>query len=129
MMKVLETPMYEGLPGLILKHDELGHLCGYVGVPISHLLFGLDYSAQIPGSEETIEGTFSVHGGITFSGVLDEGMVGYWYFGFDCAHAGDLVPGTGSLIRHNPSGVYRDELYVMAEIENLAAQLAVYKSL
>ena len=60
---------------------------------------------------------FDVHGGLTFSG----GGRGYpvesdgWWFGFDCAHAGDLT-------RYS-DGVERTEEYVVSECESLAAQI------
>lgn len=34
---------YHGLPVAIRRHQEFGHLCGYVGVPKTHPLYGLDY--------------------------------------------------------------------------------------
>jgi len=43
-----------------------------------------------------------------------------WWIGFDCAHLGDLVPGSSS----SSGGVYRDEEYVRSEIKGLLAQAA-----
>jgi len=43
-----------------------------------------------------------------------------WWVGFDCAHLGDVIPGLGL----QDDGVYRDESYVRAELENLARQAA-----
>lgn len=92
--------------------------CGYVGVPKEHPLFEVHYDtnspylAELTGKEDVgsrgmlsvICGSqrmqspvmvFDVHGSITFSNTwagnsqfaeLDDGL---WYFGFDCAHAGD----------------------------------------
>jgi hypothetical protein len=46
-----------------------------------------------------------------------------WWFGFDCAHSGDLVPGM-PLYTGLAGGVYRDQAYVRGECAKLAAQLA-----
>lgn len=103
--------------------------CGYVGVPKDHNLFEVHYNANTPalaeltGEEEigqrgilgVICGAdrmsspsmvFDVHGGITLSDFfkssadefkeLDDGL---WYFGYDCAHAGD-----GKFPRFNDEG-------------------------
>lgn len=96
-----------------------GHRCGYVGVNKEHLLYGKNYSDELPSElvskwQEIMKGPigkrgvidllglalgktvigllFDVHGGITYSG---SASVGYpvkddrWYFGFDCAHCDD----------------------------------------
>lgn len=44
----------------------------------------------------------------------------WWWFGFDCAHLGDVSP----LDRWCDGGVYRDRAYVEREVAKLAAQLA-----
>ena len=62
---------------------QLGHRCGYVGVPKGHPMFGRDYNKCI----EDID----CHGGLTYSGFRDDNSKEYWYFGFDCAHADDGV--------------------------------------
>lgn len=55
--------------------------------------------------------------------VIDDDKL-YW-FGFDCAHYGDMSPGTsGSLAR----GEYRDVAYVAEQCAALAKQLAVIAS-
>ena len=150
------------LPCAIVRHGELGHLCGYVGVFPDHRLYGYGYSeCTLPSAKprgergRDHEGDFridqlthyyeklitrrvcdedycdhtpgrslEVHGGITYSnwGYDPIPRDGEWWFGFDCAHGFDLVPGiaNGSL----PGGVLRDEEYVRAECERLALQLA-----
>ena len=45
-------------PCSIYKHDSLGHLCGYIGVPTSHPWYGKDYD----------EVEADVHGGLTYFG-------------------------------------------------------------
>jgi hypothetical protein len=55
-----------------------------------------------------------------------------WWFGFDCAHAGDETPGINALLSEmrsrvplfpHPPDIYRDVTYVMAECASLARQL------
>lgn len=69
-----------------------------------------------------------VHGGLTWSADQHpEGEAdGRWWFGFDCAHAGDLAPKYGQ--RSAFGGVYRDAAYVQAECESLAKQLAALQA-
>jgi hypothetical protein len=96
---------------------DLGHRCGYVGIPEGHFLHGKQYSdpclpmsdveKQEIGKRGIIpllchrqDGTliapdlyFNVHGSLTYSG----GGKGskypvesdLWWLGFDCAHTGD----------------------------------------
>lgn len=131
----------------IVHRQDLGHLCGYVQVPDGHPLHGKGYYDPVPESlrpllDEVMRGPvgkrslvsilcanlenggridllLDVHGGLTFSGPLRD-EVGHW-FGFDCAHAGDLSPGLNSLI---DDGEYRDIEYVRAECRRLAEQLS-----
>ncbi len=109
-----------GLDCLIVRANGLGHLCGYVGLPESHPLFGKDY--KVPDA--------SVHGGLTFADKCHEGgrichvpepgrPEHVWWFGFDCAHLGDVSP-TYRLHSHD---TYRDFQYVKEECESLARQL------
>jgi hypothetical protein len=68
---------------------------------------------------------FDVHGSLTWAApdVSGEPRVeGEWWFGFDCAHAGDLSPMRPERF-FDESNEYRDWAYVMAECESLAAQL------
>lgn len=134
--KVFES---HGYPCVIVEVEHSGHLCGYVGIPKDHPLHGVRYSQYVPwlasfgdgghtcyccGSPSASpEAAFSVYGGITFSEnkAPDHGETGRWWFGFDCAHAGDLLP--KSMFRSD-RGVYRDEDFITAECQKLAAQLA-----
>lgn len=38
-----------GYAAEIHRHPSLKHLCGYVGVPATHPLFGIDYNESVPG--------------------------------------------------------------------------------
>lgn len=71
-----------------------------------------------------------VHGGLTYADKrapqeddlqTEVRMASSWWFGFDCAHYNDLVPG---LRKYRYDGVYRDFLYVKDEAKSLAKQLA-----
>jgi len=101
-----------GYKCFIQRHPELKHLCGYVDLPKEHKLYGIF-------SEEE---DFEVHGGVTYTGKREFEQPNYiadYVLGFDCGHAGDLVPGVK--IFHEE--VYRDIEYVTNECKNLAKQL------
>lgn len=133
-----------GLDCLIVRNPG-GALCGYVGVPPDHRWHGVDYSdcTRPIACDETWCGHgpdnyMRVHGGLTYAdrcqesedpsrGICHVPAEGrpdnVWWFGFDCAHAGDLCPwweqrGVGL------GGVYRDLSYVESEVASLASQLA-----
>jgi hypothetical protein len=112
----------------ILRNHITGTLCGYVGVPEGHRLYGMTYQEA-----EKDDNDFLVHGGLTFSGHMGEGSV-YHFFGFDTAHGGDFSPGLAvSMLKWTgePDDVrefykeetYRTFEYVQREVMNLALQL------
>lgn len=131
-----------GYPCLIVRNgQEIGALCGYVGVHKGHPAFRKDYDAI---------GYIDVHGGLTFAntcgkyGGESEGICHVssdkrkiWWFGFDCAHLRDLAPGAKAALEeimpdhlkpsrpdsHHRDDVYRDFDYVTNEVRNLAKQL------
>ena len=121
-----------GLPCLIVR-NELGALCGYVGVSEGHPAYQKDW--------DSVEA--EVHGGLTFADtcqpdaehdichVVEEGEDDkVWWLGFDTAHAGDYVPGypvSVSKIFRDRGDRYRDVEYVRGQCRNLAAQLAEMK--
>jgi hypothetical protein len=118
------------LPCLALRHPGTGHWCGYVGVQPEHPLSGK--------SDEEVN--LEVHGGVNFASFCQEaGKLGehrvchtpregesdrVWWFGFDCAHAGDLIP---TARRSWPSvpdyETYKNLEYVQRECARLAKQL------
>jgi hypothetical protein len=65
----------------VKRNESTLSLCGYVAVPIGNKVRGMNYQ----DAEEV--GVYA-HGGLTFGGKMD----GRKWFGFDCAHSGDLVP-------------------------------------
>jgi hypothetical protein len=110
---------YKGLRCVVIA-AEVGHRCGYVGVPKEHILFKVDYRSPVPDSlqcakdkvlEEPVGKRsivdvvcaaanplglhvgvlFNVHGGITYSGDGNYPVDSdLWWFGFDCGHYGDM---------------------------------------
>ena len=101
---------YRGYSCRIRKVAEMGHLCGYVQVPKGHPLYEMGYG------DEPID-NLDVHGGITYSRMEDD----RWWIGFDCAHAGDIVPAHPMLAIEGAT--YKDQEYVRAEISRLVQQL------
>lgn len=139
--KVSWTDAATGLPCLIVRGPSgpSGALCGYVGVAEGHRLFGVDYSdARLLKAEEGDGRYFDVHGGLTFSDhcspsedesrgichVPEPGAPDHvWWFGFDCAHGGDVCPMPGRSFDW-PDQSYKDLRYVRHHVTSLAAQLA-----
>ena len=151
-----------GLRAVVLMTD-MGHRCGYVGVSTDHPLFAVEYNEQTPklkpnmqrttekmspiqvlcavGKSEaelnTPEMVFEVHGGLTFSsygGGKYPVASNLWWFGYDCAHAGDLPEPDSRMGRMyadmhfaQHDGVVRTLDYCVAECESLASQLTEVK--
>lgn len=114
-----------GLDCLAVRHQREGFWCGYAGVPTSHPLHGLDGPPEL----EDVR----VHGGLTFAGGCrgrichksERGEV--WWFGFDCNHAWDCTPASGSAGRESDlweTVEYRTLDYVREHATALAGQLA-----
>jgi hypothetical protein len=113
---------HAGLPCL-LNRGRMGQWCGYAAVPPGHPLHGQDY--DVPDVK--------VHGGLTYAEAC-QGRICHlpepgepddvWWFGFDCAHAWDVVPGVWRL----PKAEYRTVAYTRRETERLAEQLAAVQS-
>lgn len=131
--KVSWTDPATGRPCLIHRGPS-GALCGYVAVDPGHPLHGAGY--------DDADGTgVEVHGGLTYadrcqdtdseaSGICHVPEPGapedVWWFGFDCAHAGDLAPryADEDLQFSGRPDVYRTVDYVVGEVERLARHLA-----
>jgi len=112
----------------IFRNEHTGTLCGYVGVPEGHKLYGMTY--------QELEKQYSIpaHGGLTFSGHMGEGSV-YHFFGFDTAHGGDFSPtlamqmlrwaNAEGAFHHYKYEEYRTWDYVVSEVNMLAVCLQV----
>lgn len=68
---------------VVMRNEPFGNVNGYLGVPLHSSHYGDDYDDfDVP-----------VHGGWTYFGEthpLAEKSDGYWWFGFDTAHVGDM---------------------------------------
>jgi hypothetical protein len=121
-----------GLPCILNRNTWVtGAWCGYAAVPPGHPLYG-----------KHAESVLDVHGGLTYSGEC-HGAICHapkpgepdkvWWFGFDCAHAGDLSPRVEALLNAISPGhrfehdTYRTMDYARKETERLAEQLAAFK--
>lgn len=123
----------------MIHRGPSGALCGYVGVPEDHPLFGTSYD----------EVGVDVHGGLTYSNKCQEGEDpafgichvpqpgrpdNVWWFGFDCAHCDDFTPRTDALLRKHGADIdlfpgkehYRTFAYVEAEVNRLAEQIRAF---
>lgn len=93
----------------LAARGPVGAWCGYVAVPGDHPALGLSYYTDSFDIDDLLQdrktladakiqhaiNQISVHGGLTFAGSLGwrEGVEeATWWFGFDCAHAGDFSP-------------------------------------
>lgn len=106
------------------------------------------YESDLIAGELRIEAIISCHGGLTYADgcqhsehgichVVDPGEPDdTWWFGFDCAHAGDFSPAYEGLYSAASLGMptgwggvveYRNVDYVTAECQSLASQLSMIK--
>lgn len=74
-----------------------GHLNGYCILPKEHLLHGESDFKKFHD--------FDVHGGITFND-FDNFEPYEFMIGFDCAHAGDIIPSTEKIIKEEKEKFY-----------------------
>lgn len=149
--KAAWTDSATGLPCIIRRDPQGGHLCGFVGLPIGHPLFGF--------RADTIPATVIwVHGGINYAEPCDQSkpheisichVAGHhpretftqrptdlpiteaddaWWFGFSCDQVTDEIPGNqehaAQAQRLGLKQTYRDEAFVFEQCTSLAAQLA-----
>lgn len=132
-------------PCLIVRGSLLGALCGYVGIPPEHPWFGKNYWESISGIEgrdDSPEYLLNAHRGINFSRPCQEdnkerGVCHLpesdesdhvWWYGFDCAHAGDIWPAMNDVDAFPNVGSqesYKDVDYIRQQVRLLATQLSV----
>lgn len=105
-----------GLQCLILRHPDMGHLCGYVAIPSGHPWFGV-----VDSDDYGIEQLPECHGGVTYSRQRhpDTGEASAsWWVGFDASHYRDTSPTLGELGGKESS--YRTVEYMRLNCELLA---------
>ena len=95
-----------GLKCKILRVLTIGHLCGYVGIPENHRFYKKSYDDLNEINE------LEVHGGLNFAGKINA-KDGLWFFGFDAAHCGDLIP-------FMPPGPFRSSIYESQEYRDIS---------
>lgn len=133
-----------GMPCLMLRTD-MGNWCGYVAVNPGHPWHSKGYTSCTAPEicekqkadgycDHTPEHILDVHGGITYANqcaghichVPKPGKPdNVFWFGFDCAHGGDGIPGYRAVLGEDGffSRGYKDAAYVRTEVERLADQL------
>jgi hypothetical protein len=111
-----------GYPGLIVRSENSGSLCGYVGININHPNYLHSYH----------DVDVKVHGGLTYSNkcnyhICHEAKEGeddnVWWLGFDTAHYDDFIPSLTMHLTCWNHGTYRTIDYVKDQVEYLARQL------
>lgn len=159
-----------GYPCLIVRARVTGSLCGYVGIPENHPLYGCAYNKPhelakkfindnqelsigkrgvfslfcIDADNQNLDIMFDVHGSLTFSdfchseskpesGICHIGDDKPYWFGFDCSHAGDIMPAMDAKMKeimpedydfsYKSEDIYRNISYVTSEVQSLARQL------
>lgn len=129
-----EDPLTK-LPCLI-KRNQMGALCGYVGVAKSHPAYEKEMDRLY---QDDLATRVEVHGGITFSSKCDlsEGVDtichlpepgeddDVWWLGFDASHFGDFIPGMAGSVGWGSCSTeqYRDMDYMKNQCSELALQL------
>lgn len=117
---------HAGFACRITRVPGMGHLCGYVALPLTHPCAGLGYDA-VP---------VSVHGGWTYAKDHFPGKrtKAFWVLGFDCGHANDYAPYMPQGMWHvlnlmceamGPTREYRTIDYVRAELISACDELAL----
>jgi hypothetical protein len=113
-----------GLKCRIKRNPLTGTLCGYVGVSCKNKLYGMDSYNDLGNLNE-------VHGEVTYA---EKGDDGWWWFGFDTAHADDFCPkivehlievGAKDLLFHDYTN-YRTWEFVDKEVDFMARWLCSY---
>lgn len=115
-----------GLECLILRHSELKHLCGYVGI-------SLDMLTEAEKNRSYEDWDIDCHGGLTFGALGNDDSKwkkGYLWLGFDCAHLGDVVPSTDytqtDYTHRDSISTYKDMAFVDAQLRSMCEQLRRY---
>jgi hypothetical protein len=109
----------------IRRNHITGTLCGYVGVSCKNKFYGVHYD------NSALNFLNEVHGGLSYA---EKGDDGWWWFGFDTAHAEDFCPkivehlievGAKDLLFYDCMN-YRTWEFVDREVEFMANWLCSY---
>ena len=97
-----------------------GWRCGYVVIPKSHLYYGKDYT----------ELDIDCHGGLTFSGNINENITKNYCIGFDCIHYMDSYDDKSNIEYFNRETPLKDHIgfirsvdFVRGECKSIVEQL------
>jgi hypothetical protein len=108
----------QGFPCMAIRNPSLGNWCGYLAVHKGHPWYG-------KGDDEI---NADIHGGLTYSScALPRGkhhadeMYDCQWFGFDCAHAWDVIPEL-DVTRSLEGQEYRTLEFVKDQLRGLADQ-------
>lgn len=112
----LKEWMHNGIKCLARRHPTSGHWCGYIALLPNHPWAKVERYYDINAD---------VHGDITYKEMEhpDTGADSqdYW-FGFDCAHAGDYIPALYHNFRTAEKETYKTLEYVESQTNALADQ-------
>lgn len=142
---------HNGVKCLMMKHPHFGTWCGYAQIPhgsvdkkiknytkvaikgVTMTVSSMNGTTRIAiagcrrsGYVAPILSGIEVHGGLTFYGIPRHRQKydGRRWLGFDCAHAGDAIPGFKQFgLGEDPDAVFADESYVEGHCRKLADQL------
>ncbi len=127
---------------VFIRRAGNGVLCGYVGVPSEHPLYGLGYF-EIYELLDSKDISVDCHGGLSWANQFEikaehlslyEGVdLNCWFFGFDCAHLYDVVPGHPPAILNSAlqdgRSRYRNIAYVERHCKKLHETIEKYRLL
>ena len=105
-----------------VTYQDTGHRCGYVGVPVGHPCYGMDYNDVYMKFGDIID----VHGGLTYTADGNNPKsypMGteqpHWWLGFDCAHYRDARDPSIMSEKYKEYFGERPDLYFMSEDETI----------
>lgn len=152
--KVAWRDVATGYECIIMRERPGGYLRGFVGIEPGHPLYGFRHDAIPPELDVEVHGGVS-YSALCQDGPSPKPQLIYevrrichvlvgsvpvvnatdhrpahdraWWFGFDCNHVYDVVPGDQRdrerFLGRETGGVLRDEGYVYGQVVDLAAQL------
>jgi hypothetical protein len=125
--------VYLGFPCLITRQD-IGFLCGYVGIPPTHPYYGKDIKdkelKEIPTDKgiNFSEPSYQIDDPRAVCHQLLTKTDDYWWIGFDCCHSDDAFPRIIRFHNFSSDATYKNVEYVKTQVEFLARELSNVKS-